>query len=138
MAGVHVCLLQTRFYCFLFPQPHPFLPSLFFFLPPQLPFLALCNTCSAPRSLLSGRAGSREQISSNIRETDSGCFPSSLCSHFQLQPFPHLKGSQRLSEREKYVNVFSFKKEVYLSYSLIKCPSRLCLFNFFFFLTFDC
>ena len=76
-------------------------------------------------------AGSRLAAMS---ERHSGCFPSSLCSHFQLHPFPnHLKGNQRLSEREKYINIFFFEKRVYLSYSLIKCPNRSCLFKFFFF-----
>lgn len=93
----------------------------------------------SPRSPLSGRAGSKEQISSSVRATDSGGgFASSLCSHFRFQPSSHLhlKGNQRLSEREKYVNNFSLKKSICLtawSNALVGYIYLfVCFFNFWF------
>lgn len=91
----------------------------------------------SPRSPLSGRAGSKEQISSSVRATDSGGgFASSLCSHFRFQPSSHLhlKGNQRLSEREKYVNNFSLKKSICLTAWSNALVGYIYLFVF---LTFD-
>lgn len=107
--------------------------SLFSFPSAASPFPALQNTGSAGRSLewRGWQQGAEEQeyLRDRLRPLP---FITLLSLPTSTLPPPPERQSEIKWKRKICQRFFSFKKEVYLSYSLIKCPSRLCLLKFFF------